>query len=91
MFFNKNLTTHNASSITVTMITITDEDYPNEGAAMRNFYLYVDTCHISCLTCKGPTKVKHLFRYVIYKAILSIFLLFSRTIAGLAHKIQHKL
>jgi len=57
MFFNKNLTTHNSSSITVAMITVTDEDYPNEGAAMRNFFLYVDTCHISCLTCKGPTMV----------------------------------
>ncbi|EAR90505.2 zinc finger lsd1 subclass family protein (macronuclear) [Tetrahymena thermophila SB210] len=47
--------THSSSSITVAIQSQTDEAISNEGYGFKNFYLYVDTCHDSCLTCSGPT------------------------------------
>jgi len=54
--YHKNIS-HTATSVTIAMLSLTDEDYTNEGAAMRNLFLYVDTCDISCSTCSGPTSV----------------------------------
>jgi len=58
--YNRNIS-HTASSVTIAMLASTDEDYTNEGAAMRNLFLYVDTCDISCSTCSGPISVRFLF------------------------------
>jgi len=57
-FYNKNLTSHTASSITVGINADTDQGITVKGIAMRNFFLYVDTCDISCATCNGPTNVR---------------------------------
>ncbi|KAL4495999.1 hypothetical protein ABPG72_015421 [Tetrahymena utriculariae] len=48
--------THSSSSLTVTLQSLTDEPISNEGYGFKNFYLYADTCHDSCLTCNGPTE-----------------------------------
>ena len=50
--------THSASSATIGMLVQTDEPLSNEGGALRNLFLYVDTCDISCNTCNGPTGVE---------------------------------
>jgi len=50
--------THSASSVTIGMLVQTDESLKNEGGALRNLFLYVDTCDISCNTCSGPTAVE---------------------------------
>ena len=63
--YNKNIS-HTASTVTIAMLASTDEDYTNEGAAMRNLFLYVDTCDISCSTCSGPTSVRVLLEQVHY-------------------------
>ncbi|EAS06674.2 zinc finger lsd1 subclass family protein (macronuclear) [Tetrahymena thermophila SB210] len=48
--------THSNSSIKVSVESKTDEVIDNEGFGLRYFYLYLDTCHDSCLTCNGPTE-----------------------------------
>lgn len=54
VFFNQNLT-HSASSVEISMLVQTDEGISNEGGAIRNLFLFVDTCDISCNSCNGPT------------------------------------
>ncbi|EAS04209.2 zinc finger lsd1 subclass family protein, partial (macronuclear) [Tetrahymena thermophila SB210] len=46
--------THNSPSTTIKLESKTNEDITNEGYALKNFYLFVDTCHDTCLTCNGP-------------------------------------
>jgi len=57
VLYNKNLT-HTANSFSVGISADTNQVYTDEGIAMRNFFLYVDTCDISCATCDGPKNVK---------------------------------
>jgi len=52
------MTTHTADSITVAINAKSNESTTTRGIAMRNFFLYVDTCDISCATCNGPTNVR---------------------------------
>jgi len=66
LFFNKNLTTHTANTFTVDIKADLGPDV-NKGILMRNFFLYVDTCDISCATCDGPTDVRYLFLLVTIK------------------------
>ncbi|EAR90503.3 zinc finger lsd1 subclass family protein (macronuclear) [Tetrahymena thermophila SB210] len=47
--------THSSSSLAVTIQSLTNEPISNEGYGFKNVYLYVDTCHDTCLTCSGPT------------------------------------
>ncbi|EWS75787.1 zinc finger lsd1 subclass family protein (macronuclear) [Tetrahymena thermophila SB210] len=47
--------THTDSNLNITIYSKTDTDISDEGYGFRNFYIYVDTCHDSCLTCNGPT------------------------------------
>ncbi|EAR90502.2 zinc finger lsd1 subclass family protein (macronuclear) [Tetrahymena thermophila SB210] len=54
VLYYKNITTHTSSSLTVLVWGITNESIYNEGFGLKNFYLSVDTCHDSCLSCKGP-------------------------------------
>ncbi|EAR90506.3 zinc finger lsd1 subclass family protein (macronuclear) [Tetrahymena thermophila SB210] len=47
--------THTDSNLKIVIQSITDQSISDEGFGFRNFYIYVDTCHDSCLTCNGPT------------------------------------
>jgi len=58
ILYNKNLTTHTKTSITVSINADTSQDTFIKGILLRNFFLYVDTCDISCATCNGPTNVR---------------------------------
>ena len=51
------MTVHYLASVNISMFSFTDEVVTSEGAGLRNFFLYVDTCDISCLTCNGPSNV----------------------------------
>jgi len=50
--------THTSSQATIKFTSSTTKATTKEGAGFKNFFLYVDTCDISCLTCSGPTAVK---------------------------------
>ena len=52
--YSKNIT-HTSSSVTIMLNVFTDE--LNEGTLFKNFFLYVDTCDPTCLTCSGPAYV----------------------------------
>jgi len=54
--YSKNIT-HTSSSVTIMLNVFTDEAPPNEGTLFKNFFLYVDTCDPTCLTCSGPAYV----------------------------------
>jgi len=58
LLFSSNMTNHTANSITVEINANSTEDITIRGIGMRNFFLYVDTCDISCATCNGPTNVR---------------------------------
>jgi len=57
VLFNKNLTTHAKNTFTISLNADLESD-SYKGILMRNFFLYVDTCDISCATCDGPTNVR---------------------------------
>ena len=61
VLFRSNMTNHKADSITVAINANSTESTTIRGIAMRNFFLYVDTCDISCATCNGPTNVRSHF------------------------------
>lgn len=56
VLFNVNVTSHTSSSAIVNIHT-SNGGYNTEGSMLRNYYLYVDTCDESCLTCSGPSDV----------------------------------
>ena len=64
--YSHNLTAHTANNFTVGINAVTDQDYDNEGIALRNFFLHVDTCDISCATCYGPTNVRKYFIFTAF-------------------------
>lgn len=37
------------------------KDESLDGFLMKNFFVYVDTCHESCASCNGPDYVNNLF------------------------------
>lgn len=57
ILFYKNLT-HTANTVQLKIISQTDESLSNESVAIRNLYVYVDTCDRSCSTCSGPAAVR---------------------------------
>lgn len=56
--------THTANSVTFSVYGYTNEGPTNEGCAFKNFFLYVDTCDVSCLTCTGPANVIFYFNKI---------------------------
>jgi len=86
-FYNKNLTSHTVSSITVGINADTDQDITVKGIAMKNFFLYVDTCDISCATCNGPSNVRKII--ISNSRILNLNYFFRQT-AWLALTFRHK-
>jgi len=50
--------THTADSVNINFNWVTPNSSPIKGTAMKNFFLYVDTCDNSCATCNGPTNVR---------------------------------
>ncbi|EAR95046.2 TNFR/NGFR cysteine-rich region family protein (macronuclear) [Tetrahymena thermophila SB210] len=54
VLYQKNIT-HSSSSVTFSGVSQTIQDRNVEGFCFKNFYLYIDTCDISCATCSGPT------------------------------------
>jgi len=56
--------THSTTSINVTILAHANDGTADEGFAMRNFFLYIDTCDTSCLTCYGPTSVRECFNNI---------------------------
>ncbi|KAL4441097.1 hypothetical protein ABPG74_002047 [Tetrahymena malaccensis] len=53
VLYSKNIT-HSSSSVNFSSISQTIQDRNVEGFCFKNFYLYVDTCDITCATCNGP-------------------------------------
>jgi len=51
---NSNVT-HTASSVTIAIKASYSSSTAN--TVFKNFFLYVDSCHYSCATCDGPSKV----------------------------------
>lgn len=49
--------THTSDTAIFSLQGFTDEGATNEGCAFKNFFMYVDTCDKSCLTCNGPANV----------------------------------
>jgi len=49
--------THTSSQAEIKFTSSTSKATTKEGAGFKNFFLYVDTCDVSCLTCSGPTAV----------------------------------
>ena len=72
LLYNKNLTTHTASSITVGINADTNQAKTLEGIAIRNFFLYVDTCDVSCATCNGPTNVRKMLLLVPIELLITL-------------------
>ena len=67
LFYSKNLTTHRASYFIVGFKVDFKYSVPNKGMIMRNFFLHVDTCDISCASCYGPTNVRTIILLVAIK------------------------
>jgi len=57
------LTNHSTTSFTVRINADANPDGTAKEFGMRNFFLYVDTCDISCATCNGPTNVRTFLFY----------------------------
>lgn len=57
--FHKNIT-HTAATTTISIVSVTDEVLINEGLLYKNFFLYVDECFPTCLTCNGPSYVTNI-------------------------------
>lgn len=57
ILYSKNFTTHSSSSFEIQILTTFNDPDTSEGYAIKNLYLYVDSCHQTCQTCSGPTKV----------------------------------
>ncbi|KAL4489764.1 hypothetical protein ABPG72_022404 [Tetrahymena utriculariae] len=54
VLYQKNIT-HSNSSVFFSSLAQTSQGRNVQGFCFKNFYLYVDTCDITCATCNGPT------------------------------------